>query len=355
MKGGRRMARLFIVTGAFGHLGNTLVKRLLAQGERVRCLALPSEKTISLSGTGIELIYGDVRDKNSLIPLFDTDPSWEVIVVHAAGIVTIASKYVQNVFDVNVTGTKNIVELCMENNVSRLVYISSVHALPELPGSKVITEVNHFNPNAVEGLYAKTKAEATQIVLDALPKGLRAVIVHPSGIIGPNDYGNGHMTQMVIDYLNGSLTALINGGFDFVDVRDVAQGIISAAERGRNGECYILSNQVYSVVELMDMLHEISGRKRITTILPKWFLHIAAPLTELYYKILHRTPLFTSYSLYTLYGNTNFSHMKADKELNYTTRDMRTTLKDTMNFLKENRRIKNQSATKKTFISKSVE
>ena len=335
------MEKLYIVTGAFGHLGNTIVKKLLSQGEKVRCLALPSENTKSLSGTDIEMVYGDVRIKNSLIPLFENNIPHETIVIHAAGIVTIASRYVQNVVDVNVTGTKNIVDMCMEYSVSRLVYVSSVHALPELPGNEAVTEIDHFDPDAVEGLYARTKAEATQIVLDAVSRGLRAVVVHPSGIIGPNDYGKGHMTQMVVDYLNGSLTALIKGGFDFVDVRDVTQGIISAAERGRNGECYILSNKFFSVVELMDMLHDISGKRKIKTILPKWFLHIAAPLAELYYRILRRTPLFTSYSLYTLYGKSNFSHAKAERELGYTTRDMRTTLRDTMIFLQEIGRIKN--------------
>lgn len=334
------MEKLYIITGAFGHLGNTLVKQLLEQGETVRCLALPGDNIASLEGADIKMIYGDVRDKESLASLFVTEKPYEIIVIHAAGIVSIASKFVQNVVDVNVHGTRNIVDLCLEYGVSRMVYVSSVHALPNLPDDQAVSEVGYFDPRVVEGLYAKTKAEATQIVLDGVSHGLHAVVVHPSGIVGPNDYGNGHMTQMVVDYLNGGLTAMIDGAFDFVDVRDVAQGIIAAAERGCSGECYILSNRQYTVSELLDLLHQVSGKKKIKTILPRWFLNIVAPIAELYYKLLHRTPLFTRYSLYTLYGPSNFCHDKADRELGYTTRDMRSTLEDTMNFLKECGRIK---------------
>jgi dihydroflavonol-4-reductase len=334
------MQRLYIVTGACGHLGNTLVKKLIAQGERVRGLVLPNESTLPLDGVDIELVKGDVRDKASLKPLFDNDRQNEVIVIHAAGIVTVASKYVKNVVDVNVMGTKNIVEMCLENNVTKLVYISSVHALPELPGKHVISEINSFNPDAVVGLYAKTKAQATQIVLDSCKQGLNAVVVHPSGIIGPNDYGNGHLTQMIIDYLNGGLTASIKGGYDFVDVRDVANGIIAAIKHGRSGECYILSNRFFTVIELLNQLHEISGKRKIKTILPKWFAKISAPLAEFYYKLLRQSPLFTSYTLYTLYSNSSFSHEKADKELGYTARDMKSTLTDTIDFLRQQGRIK---------------
>jgi dihydroflavonol-4-reductase len=334
------MQRLNVVTGAFGHLGNTVVKMLLDKGERVRCLALPGENTSSLSGTDIELIIGDVRNKASLRPLFYTDEPCRIVVYHIAGIVTVASNFVRNVIDVNVTGTKNVVELCLENKVSRLVYVSSVHALPELADNQVISEIHHFDPDDVVGLYAKTKAEATQTVLDSVKEGLDAVVVHPSGIIGPNDYGNGHMTQMVIDYLNGKLIALINVGYDFVDVRDVSKGVISAAETGCKGECYILSNMYFHVTELLDVIHEITGKKKIKTILPRKFILLFAPLAEIYYKLLRKPPLFTRYSLYTLYSNSNFSHAKADSELNYTTRDIRATLADTIDFLRQSGRVK---------------
>ena len=194
------MNRLYLVTGACGHVGNTLVKQLVANGEKVRGLVLPKEDTSPLAGLpDVELVRGDVRDIKSLEPFFDGAGYDEVVCIHTAGIVSIASKFLQSVIDVNVKGTKNIVEMCLSHGVKRLVYTSSVHAIPELPEGQVIREVDHFEAGDVVGLYAKSKARATQIVLDGVQRGLDAVVVHPSGIIGPNDYGKGHLTQLVVD------------------------------------------------------------------------------------------------------------------------------------------------------------
>lgn len=333
------MEKLYIVTGAFGHLGNTVVKKLLARGKKVRCLALPTDKTRALPGAEFELFRGDVRDKASLAPLFKTGVPCEKIVIHTAGIVTLATKHVQNVYDVNVTGTKNIIDLCLENNVAKLVYVSSARVLPELPGQQVITEAGSIDPVGVKGLYVKTKAIATQAVLESAAQGLDVVVVHPSSIIGPYDYGSGHLTRLVVDYLNGGLRACVRGGYDFVDVRDVARGILLAADHGRRGQCYILSNQFFPVIEVLDLLHEISGKGKIKTVLPKWFVHASAPLAETYSKLLNRSPLNSHYSLFTFFNDSNFSYAKAAKELGYGTREMKTTLKDTFAFLKEQRRL----------------
>ena len=189
-------------------------------------------------------------------------------------------------------------------------------------------------------MYAKTKAAASQIVLNAVKQGLNASIVHPSGIIGPGDYGRTHLTQLVISYLNGTLTACVNGGYDFVDVRDVADGIISCVENGRAGECYILSNQFYTIQEVLDDLHEITGKRRLKSVLPLWFAKLTAPLAEVWYKMLRQPPLYTSYSLYTLESNGNFSHEKATQELGYHPRSMKDTLTDMAYWLESYTRIK---------------
>jgi len=334
------MKRVYIITGIGGHLGNTVARELLAEGETVRGFAQPNEDVTMLYGDQVSIVRGDVRDKASLEPLFfglrDDD---ETYVIHCAGIVSVATKYDQRVVDVNVKGTQNIVELCKEHNVKKLVYISSVHALPELPSGSVMHEIGDgFQPEAVIGLYAKTKAAATQIVLDAAKEGLDATVIHPSGIIGPNDYGHGHLTQMVINYLNGSLTACVEGGYDFVDVRDVADGVIAATEKGKKGECYILSNRYIPVKELLNTLSRVTGGKTIKTVLPLWFAKLTAPLAELYYKIRHEAPLFTRYTLYTLTSNARFTYEKARRDLDYKPRDISSTIMDTVSFLTKERK-----------------
>lgn len=330
------MEKLYLVTGAAGHLGSVIARQLTESGKAVRALILPNEKHIPEAA---EIHFGDMRNKESIMPCFETPAGCDLVVIHCAGIVSIASKYDQAVYDVNVTGTKNIVDLCREFNVSKLIYVSSVHAIPEKPGGAEITEVSEFDPGSVVGLYAKTKAEATAYVLDAAEKGLNACVVHPSGIIGPFDRGRGHMTTLVIDYYKLKLSSGINGGYDFVDVRDVANGIISACDKGRPGECYILSNKFFKVREILTMLHEITHKRKIKSFLPLWFVKATAPLSELYYKMLKQPPLFTAYSIYTLNSNALFSHQKATKELSYTTRDIKETLGDTVNWLKEQGRI----------------
>lgn len=330
------MEKLYLVTGAAGHLGSVITQQLIKNGKHVRALVLPNEKHIPEMA---DIHFGDVCDKESMKPCFENLSGQDLVVIHCAGIVSIASKFNQAVFDVNVVGTKNIVDLCQSYNVSKLIYVSSVHAIPEKPKGITITEITEFSPDDVVGLYAKTKAEATSYVLDAAKKDLNACVVHPSGITGPYDHGRGHLTTLVVDYYKGRLTFGIRGGYDFVDVRDVANGIIAACDKGRKGECYILSNKFFKVSEILAMLHEITGKRKIKIFLPLWFVKITAPLAELYYEILRQPPLLTAYSIFTLNSNALFSHQKATVELEYKTRNMKETLSDTVNWLKETGRI----------------
>ncbi len=327
------MKEIYLVTGAAGHLGSAVVRELLSLHKKVRIFILPKEKNIPEGD--LRVYYGDVRNKESLKAFFAHEENTKVVVIHCAGIVSIASKYVELVHEVNVGGTKNIVDLCVENQVDQLIYVSSVHAIPEKPKKQIVSEVTKFSPDDVVGLYAKTKSEATAYVLAAAKIGLKAKVVHPSGIIGPYDYGRGHMTALVRDYYKGKLTAAINGGYDFVDVRDVAHGIILCVEKGRNGECYILSNRYITVREILDVLHNITGKKRIKTYLPLWFVKMTAPLAEAFYRILKKPPLYTAYSIYTLNTHALFTHEKANRELGYVTRDFHDTLNDTISWLKK--------------------
>lgn len=329
------MDTIYLVTGATGHLGNTIIRMLLEQKQRVRALVLPSDNTKAIEGLPVEVFAGNVCDKRSMESFFSVPSPSDIIVIHTAGIVSISSRINPLIYQVNVQGTKNVTDLCIERHVRRLIYISSVHVIPENKHGETVSETNHFAPEDVIGAYAKTKAEATQYVLDQVrDHDLDAVILQPSGIVGPQDYGNAHMTQMVKDYVSGKLTASVRGGYDFVDVRDVAQGVLSAVEHGHKGQCYILSNRYVTVKQLLDMLHQISGQRKIRTVLPLWFAKMTAPLAEVYYRLRKMPPLFTAYSLYTLVSNSKMSHTLADKELKYTTRDIYRTLSDTVDWQK---------------------
>lgn len=322
--------QLYIITGANGHLGNTIIRMLAKQDCAVRGLILPGETASSYDN--VTYIEGDVRNKESLLPLFDNTEGMNVIFIHTAGIVDISGNETPLLYDVNVNGTKTVAELCLARKVRRLVYVSSVHAIPEKGDFDVLREVNRFSPDEVVGGYAKTKAEATQTVLDMVKSGLDAVVVHPSGIIGPYDSAGNHLVQLLRDYLMGKLPACVKGGYDFVDVRDVAVGCLLAAEKGGKGECYILSNRHYEIKDVLAMAKKIYGGRKLP-VLPMWMARAAAPVMDWFAKIKKIRPLYTKYSLHTLAGNDQFSHDKATSELGYRPRDLYQTVADTIAWL----------------------
>ena len=323
------MKRIYIVTGASGFLGNNIIRMLEHDDNaEVRAFVLNGESISSLNNLKCSIYYGDVTKADTLNSVFDGCDGVEIFVIHCAAVVYIKSKYNSRVYNVNVNGTKNIVDKVLEYN-AKLIYVSSVHAIPEKSDGNLISEVSIFNPDDVVGLYAKTKAEAARYVMDSVKdKGLDACIVHPSGILGPYDFSNSHLTALVREIVRGKLPMCVKGGYDFVDVRDVAKGIIMACDKGKKGECYIMSGEFVSIKKLADLVCDVVGRKRIKVVLPIMIAKIVAPFYEMYYNVKGKTPLFTKYSLYTLSSNSNFSNEKAKRDLGFVTRDITDTVKD---------------------------
>lgn len=327
------MSELYLLTGATGHLGGVIAQKLLAQNRKVRVLVLPNETKVPPENA--EICYGDVRDKESLQRFFSFAEEACVTVIHCAGIVTIQSHYDARVAEVNIGGTQNIIDLCLAKQVHKLVYVSSVHAIPTLPRGMTIAETDVFSPDAVVGLYAKTKAAATALVLTAAQHGLPASVVHPSGIIGPYDDGNNHLTAMIKGFCSGKLPVGVVGGYDFVDVRDVADGVLACAKQGATGACYILSGHYATIRDVFALLSDISGQKMTRIYLPSFLAKLFAYSIEQVAKWRHVRPLYTAYSMYTLGTNACFSHQKASDALGYAPRPLAKTLADTVKWLAE--------------------
>lgn len=325
------MAKHYIVTGAAGHLGSTILRLLRGWDFEVLGLLHQGEKPV-VEGENIRYISGDICRQTTLVPLFTDGEGPETVVIHTAGLISIAGHVSPLVREVNVGGTANMIALCRKYDVGRFVHVSSVHAIPELPAPQVIREAEYFSPKLVKGCYAKTKAEATRLVLDAAARGFPAVVVHPSGIIGPYDVGHNHLTQLVAYYLRGKLPVCVPGGYDFVDVRDVAQGCLLAAETGAPGRCYILSGHYLSVLELLTRAGRYRSRKP-PGVAPMPLAKLAAPVVQAVARLQHRRPLYTSYSLYTLTSNSAFSAERAEKELGYRSREINETIRDMVGWL----------------------
>lgn len=323
--------QIYIVTGAAGHLGSYVVKELLSQGHEVRAFTLRWEKIPSYVEENrhrLTRYAGDVRYTQTLDQLFENPDDAEFTVIHCAGIIGISFGKDRRLYEVNVGGTQNVIDACKKHGVKRMVYVSSVHAIPILPDGQTMKEISFFSPEKVIGYYAKTKAMATQKVLDAAREGLNALVVHPSGIIGPHAPHSGNMAQLIHSFLRGRFSAIIKGAYDFVDVRDVASGVVAAAQKGRKGECYILSNRVVEISEILNELAKKSGRPKPKIKLPMWLAKAVAPCAELYYKMARKTPFFTIYSLFTISNNSLFSNAKAASELSFKTRSLQETVAD---------------------------
>lgn len=322
---------IYIVTGVTGHLGNVVARRLLKQGKKVVGLFLPEEKC---PFSDIRAVYGNVREKESLRPLFQRDK--KQIVIHCAGLVSISSFDGLELWNTNVLGTRNMVDLALEYDVEKFVYISSVHAIQEQPKGRVITETQEFCSEKVHGDYAKTKCLATNYVLKAVKRGLTACIVHPSGIIGPYSSGKEQMSVVLRKYLKGQLPAGVLGGYDFVDVRDAAKGILDCCDHGKNGECYILSGHYYTVKEFLCLAGRVISRKPPLFYIPSKWLETAAGCWEQFLHKIGKKTVFTPYALYTLNSNGNFSHAKATQELSYDPRSKEQTIRDMVRWTLKN-------------------
>ena len=315
---------MILVTGGTGHVGNVLIRTLLARGEEVRALVLPDDPCVSLDGLDVTRVEGNVLDPASLRRAMT-----EVAVVyHLAGIISILPGREALMQRVNVEGAGNVAQAALASGVRRMVHVSSIHAFRRAPHGITVDETHPFATDRPAGSYDRTKAEGMLRVLAAVEQGLDAVIVCPTGIIGPHDYLGSEMGQVVAGYARRRVHFLVEGAYDFVDVRDVAQGLILAGERGRTGEAYILTGTHVTLPEIKALTQEIVGVHSSHIVVPLSLAKWAARFTEFFYRLTHTTPQFTTYSLETVEDNAIFSCAKAEAALGYRSRPLRETLRD---------------------------
>ncbi len=320
-----------LVTGATGHIGNVLVRKLVERGEKVRAMLQPGEDATPLNGLDVEKVEADVLDQDALGEAFRGVHR----AFHLAGVISIMPGENPQVWKVNVDGTKNVLKAAAQNGLERLVYTSSIHALARIPHGQVVDENAGYDPENPYGAYDRSKAAATLEVQQAAQAGLDAVIACPTGVIGPHDFRNSMMGSVIRGAAERRPTLYIDGAYDFVDVRDVADGLIGADEKGRSGESYILSGQRISVRYLLETVREITGQHFFQMKVPFNLARLAAFVTPLYYQMSHTSPRFTPYSLEVLQSNSVISHQKASIELGYAPRPLNESIRDAVTWFLE--------------------
>ena len=326
------MKKLYLLTGAAGFLGSNICEQLLERGDSVRAFVLQGDPAVKYIPDEVEIFEGNLCSEQDCSRFFDVEEDTETICIHCASMVTVNPDYSEKLMAVNVGGTENIIAAVKAHPECRkLVYVSSIGAIPELPKGEVIREVSQFVPyddERVVGWYSRSKAIATQKVLDAAAEGLNACVVHPSGILGPNDHAISETTGTIIKIMNGEMPIGMGGSFNLCDVRDLAYGTIAAADKGRKGECYILGNKEVTLKEVAGMLHDACGCKRPLFYVP---ISMAYRLAEKMEKKAARTgkkAMMTKFSVYNLDRNNTFDYSKAERELGYHTRPYAETLRD---------------------------
>jgi len=313
------------VTGASGHLGGNLIRALLERGESVR--ALVRDDTRALERLDVELVRGDVLDSESLRRAFQGVD----VVYHLAACVSIGHEPFEFVWRLNRDGPRNVADACVECGVGRLVHFSSIHAYSPDPLDEVIDEHRALNDPDDASLppYDRSKSAGQSEALAAAEQGLEVVVVNPTAVIGPNDFKPSVLGGGIVAMMRRELPALVSGGFNWVDVRDVAKGAIAAAERGRPGEAYLLAGHWCAVVELADLVEQACGARRPRLVTPMWLARIGVPVVAAWSKLSGAPPVYTSESLYALRHHRLISCAKAEAELGYAPRPLEDTINDT--------------------------
>ncbi|MBM7559703.1 NAD-dependent epimerase/dehydratase family protein [Marinitoga litoralis] len=328
---------MILITGATGHIGNILVKRLYDMGEKIRIFVLPNDDISIFDGMNIEVYYGDIRNYDDV-----KNASKGVnCIYHLAAIISILPWKDNLVRSVNVGGVENIINAIKENKIEKLLYVSSVHAFAEIERGATIDENTPINPKKTTGAYGKSKALATLKVLKAVKNNeINATVVFPSGIIGPYDYKNSEITKVFHDYLKGKIKYSIDGAFDFVDVRDVVEGIIKASKK--DNEKYILSGENISMRKFFFYLNLITEKNyKIKFISPINSYIISYFALFNYLSSKDKNLSFSPYSVQVLQKYYKYSHKKAEKELGYNPRPLFNTIRDTIEWLEVDTKIKN--------------
>ncbi len=317
------------VTGASGHVGASLIRMLLQQKHTVRVLVHADSR--ALQGLNVETIKGGLEDITALQKFCHN----QEVVFHLAAKISIGNESYDEVYNINVQGTKNLTVASRNAGAKRFIHFSSIHALEQYPQNKPVDETRPLALHS-EMVYEKTKALAEQWILEQNSPYFQVVVLNPTAIIGPYDFKPSYLGQVIQMIYKGTLPGLVPGGYNWVDVRDVAQAAVNAMEKGKPGERYLLSGKWQSLKTIAEMVGTLRNKKCRLPVFPFWLARMGVPFMALYAQWKNREPLYTKTSLSILQSaNQHILNDKARRVLDFSPRPLEESVADTLEWLKK--------------------
>ena len=327
---------LALITGSSGHVGSNLIRELTKQNYKIRCIDFDGDHR-AYEGFDVEIIKGDITERDSLVPIFkDVE-----IVFHTAALINLDRRYRDQIRLVNVFGTENVCQASLNAGVKKLIHFSSVDAFYRFPIEEPLLEDRKLidDPNAVP--YDLSKADGQKIVIDYCKKGLDASIIHPTSIVGPNDFKPGLPMQEMVNLANGKRKVLPNWGYNFVDVRDLCTTAISAVSKGKTGQNYIVGGEYHMYSYIAELMEEQLGRTVLLGTIPNFVSYLGLPYEYVKSLITKKPRVLTVDTLHTgKTGNKVVPSTLARSELGHKPRPLEETIHDTVSFFQKRGLIK---------------
>ncbi len=325
-----------LITGSSGHVGSNLIRELTKQNYKIRCIDFDGDHR-AYEGFDVELIKGDITQKDSLVPIFkDVE-----IVFHTAALINLDRRYKDQIRLVNVSGTENVCQASLNAGVKKLIHFSSVDAFYRFPIEEPLLEDRKLidDPNAVP--YDLSKADGQKIVINYCQQGLDASIIHPTSIVGPNDFKPGLPMQEMVNLANGKRKVLPNWGYNFVDVRDLCTTAISAVSKGKTGQNYIVGGDYHMYSYIAELMEEQLGRTVLIGTIPNFVSYLGLPYEYVKSLITKKPRVLTVDTLHTgKTGNKVVPSILARSELGHNPRPLKETIRDMVSFFQKRGLIK---------------
>ena len=320
-----------LITGSSGHVGSNLIRKLSELDYKIRCIDFDGDHR-AYEGYDIELIKGDITNKESLYEIFDGVN----VVFHTAALINLDRRYRAAIEFVNIEGTINVCEVAVAKGVKKLIHFSSVDAFYRFPIDEPLLEDRKLIDDASGMPYDYSKAEGQRIVLEFCKQGLDASIIHPTSIVGPNDFKPGLPMQALVDMANGKRKLMPNWGYNFIDVRDLCDAAISAVENGKTGQNYIVGGDYHMYLYIGELIGEQLGRKIVYGALPEFITYLPLPFEYIRALITNKPRVLTLDAIHTAQtGNKVVPSSLAREELGHNPRSIEETIYDTIEFFQK--------------------